>query len=153
MSNGSPKDVHLDSTAAASPEAIARTDAELAELARLLYVGVTRACDYLVFATRSPAPAWLQILAHADGSPVFSLPATEGQQTVRVEGEDFSFAVERFRRLQRPFEPRDFDLVLWAAGYSALPYLDDDPTLSINDWSQWNRAFNGNFLGYAAARS
>jgi hypothetical protein len=47
------------------------------------------------------------------------------------------------------FEPRDFDLVLWAAGYSAVPYLEDGPTLSLTDWNQWNRAFNGNFLGYA----
>jgi hypothetical protein len=47
------------------------------------------------------------------------------------------------------FEPRDFDLVLWAAGHSAVPYLEDGPTLSLTDWDQWNRAFNGNFLGYA----
>jgi hypothetical protein len=47
------------------------------------------------------------------------------------------------------FEPRDFDLVLWAAGYSAVPYLEDGPTLSLTDWNQWNRAINGNFLGYA----
>jgi ATP-dependent helicase/nuclease subunit A len=37
------KNLHLDRTAAASPEATARTEAELAELVRLLYVGVTRA--------------------------------------------------------------------------------------------------------------
>jgi len=47
------------------------------------------------------------------------------------------------------FEPRDFDLVLWAAGYSTVPYLEDGPTLSVSDWDQWNQAFNGNFLGYA----
>jgi hypothetical protein len=47
------------------------------------------------------------------------------------------------------FEPRDFDLVLWVAGYSAVPYLEDGPTLSLSDWTQWNHAFNGNFLGYA----
>jgi len=39
--------------------------------------------------------------------------------------------------------------VLWAAGHSAVPYLEDGPTLSLTDWNQWNRAFNGNFLGYA----
>jgi hypothetical protein len=52
-----------------------------------------------------------------------------------------------FRRVF--FEPRDFDLVLWVAGYSAVPYLEDGPTLSLSDWTQWNHAFNGNFLGYA----
>ena len=47
------------------------------------------------------------------------------------------------------FEPRDFDLVLWAAGYSGVPYLEDGPTLSLSDWNEWNRGFNGNFLAYA----
>ena len=90
------KNVHLDRTAAASPEAIARTEAELAELVRLLYVGVTRARDYLVFASRSCiAPDWLEILADADGTPILTLPTTEGQGTVRVEGEQFAFTVER----------------------------------------------------------
>ena len=45
------------------------------------------------------------------------------------------------------FEPRDFDLVLWVAGIGVAPYLEDGPTLSLTDWNQWNRAFNGNFLG------
>jgi hypothetical protein len=52
--------------------------------------------------------------------------------------------------LKRVFlEPHDFDLVLWIAGYSAVPYLEDGPTLSMSEWNQWNQAFNGNFLGYA----
>jgi hypothetical protein len=53
-----------------------------------------------------------------------------------------------FRRVF--FEPRDFDLVLWAAGYSVVPYLEDGPTLSLSDWNQWNRALNGNFLGWGS---
>jgi hypothetical protein len=46
-------------------------------------------------------------------------------------------------------EPREFDLVLWATGYAAVPYLEDGPTLSTTEWRAWNRAFHENFLGYA----
>ena len=28
---------------------------------------------------------------------------------------------------------------------ASVPYLEDGPTLSMSDWSQWNRAFDGNF--------
>ena len=46
-------------------------------------------------------------------------------------------------------EPRDFDLVLWAAGQAAAPYLETGPILSWADWRKWNVAFHDNFLGYA----
>ena len=47
------------------------------------------------------------------------------------------------------FEPRDFDLVLWVAGIGAAPYLEDGEVLGGSDWSELNRIFRGNFLGYA----
>ena len=47
------------------------------------------------------------------------------------------------------FEPRDFDLVLWAAGIGVAPYLEDGEVLGATEWSRLNRAFGGNFLGYA----
>jgi ATP-dependent exoDNAse (exonuclease V) beta subunit len=89
------KDVHLDATASASPQAQARTEAELAELVRLLYVGMTRARDYLVFATRpSASSAWIDILTRADGTPVLTLPATDGETQVNVDGEAFTMVVQ-----------------------------------------------------------
>ncbi|MFO0991603.1 MAG: UvrD-helicase domain-containing protein [Hyphomicrobiales bacterium] len=89
------KDVHLDATASASPQAQARTEAELAELVRLLYVGITRARDYLVFATRPAAQsAWLDILTRADGTPVLTLPASDGETQVHVDGEAFTMVVQ-----------------------------------------------------------
>jgi ATP-dependent helicase/nuclease subunit A len=89
------KDVHLDATASASPQARARTEAELAELVRLLYVGMTRARDYLVFATRpSAASSWIDILTRADGTPVLTLPATDGETEVNVDGETFAMVVQ-----------------------------------------------------------
>ena len=45
--------------------------------------------------------------------------------------------------------PRHFDLVLWLTGHAALPYLKEGPTLSRQDWGQWERIFGGNFLAYA----
>jgi hypothetical protein len=47
------------------------------------------------------------------------------------------------------FEPRAFDLVLWASGQAAAPYLEAGPILSETEWTNWQRAFNGNFPGYA----
>jgi hypothetical protein len=47
------------------------------------------------------------------------------------------------------FEPRPFDLVLWATGQAAAPYLEPGPVLPGEAWSDWQRAFNDNFLGYA----
>jgi hypothetical protein len=53
--------------------------------------------------------------------------------------------------LRRAFEePRTFDLVGWVAGYAAAPYLRAGPTVSGATLAQWQRAFGGNFLGFAA---
>ena len=89
------KDVHLDATASASPQAQARAEAELAELVRLLYVGMSRARDYLVFATRpSASSAWIDILTRTDGSPVLTLPTTDGENQVKVGGDTFTMLVQ-----------------------------------------------------------
>ena len=47
------------------------------------------------------------------------------------------------------FEPRPFDLVLWATGHAAAPYLEPGPVLSRAEWGDWQRAFNGEFPAYA----
>jgi ATP-dependent exoDNAse (exonuclease V) beta subunit len=92
---GQEKDVHLDATASASPQARVRAEAELAELVRLLYVGMTRARDYLVFATRpSVSSAWIDILTHANGTPVLTMPVTDGEAQVNVDGEAFTMVVQ-----------------------------------------------------------
>lgn len=46
-------------------------------------------------------------------------------------------------------EPRPFDLVLWATGHGALPYLKDGPQISQASWDRWQAIFAGQFLTYA----
>ena len=53
--------------------------------------------------------------------------------------------------LRRVFEqPGPFDLVLWATGHAAAPYLEDGPMISSATWELWQRVFQGDFLSYVA---
>ncbi|MGA2128161.1 MAG: hypothetical protein ABSG76_18660 [Xanthobacteraceae bacterium] len=47
-------------------------------------------------------------------------------------------------------EPRTFDLVLWATGHAAAPYLEDGPMIKADTWRLWQRVFQGDFLSFAA---
>ena len=48
--------------------------------------------------------------------------------------------------LRRVFEdPQPFDLVLWITGPAALPYLEDGPTTSTDDWARITDSFGGGF--------
>ncbi len=69
------KDVHLDETAAASPEGAAALEAARREALRLLYVGATRARDYLVLVDPGRDLAWLDELRDAEGQPHVRLEA------------------------------------------------------------------------------
>lgn len=46
-------------------------------------------------------------------------------------------------------EPKDFDLVLWIQGSGAVPYLEKGENTSPETWAQFQRAFEGNFIGMA----
>lgn len=46
-------------------------------------------------------------------------------------------------------EPRKFDLVLWVQGAAAKPYLERGTMTEKKFWRRMNRAFRGNFLGFA----
>ncbi len=53
--------------------------------------------------------------------------------------------------LRRVFdEPAPFDLVLWATGHAALPYLEDGPVIPAESWQVWQSVFDGDFLLFAA---
>jgi hypothetical protein len=46
-------------------------------------------------------------------------------------------------------QPRNFDAVLWLQGSAAIPYLEEGKITSEEFWTRLNRAFRGNFLGFA----
>jgi len=46
-------------------------------------------------------------------------------------------------------EPREFDLVLWAQGSAAAPYLERGPMTKPEFWRRLMRTFRGNFIGFA----
>ena len=46
-------------------------------------------------------------------------------------------------------QPKDFDLVLWIQGSGAVPYLEKGETTSPETWAEFQRAFEGNFIGMA----
>jgi ATP-dependent exoDNAse (exonuclease V) beta subunit len=64
------KDVGLDAAAAASPQGAAALAAERLERVRLLYVGTTRARDYLIFALTGQSTPWLDELCDDAGRPI-----------------------------------------------------------------------------------
>ncbi|MCU0880980.1 MAG: hypothetical protein MUF06_24695 [Pirellulaceae bacterium] len=52
--------------------------------------------------------------------------------------------------LQKVFlEPREFDLVLWAHGAAALPYVEQGPVTKPETWNRLQRMFGGQFVGFA----
>jgi hypothetical protein len=46
-------------------------------------------------------------------------------------------------------EPKDFDLVLWVQGSGAVPYLEKGENTSRQTWDEFQRVFEGNFIGMA----
>ena len=52
--------------------------------------------------------------------------------------------------LKRLFEEsRRTDIIGYAQGAAAVPWLEAGPTTSLDTWVQLTRLFGGNFLGYA----
>ncbi len=52
--------------------------------------------------------------------------------------------------LRRVFhEPRKLDLILWANGAAAIPYLEEGEVSKPSVWDRFNRIFRGNFIGFA----
>ena len=52
--------------------------------------------------------------------------------------------------LRKVFEqPQPFDLVLWLTGPAAMPFLDDGPILTGEEWGAVISGFEGSFGSYA----
>jgi ATP-dependent exoDNAse (exonuclease V) beta subunit len=71
------KDVGLDAAASASPEGARALATERLERTRLLYVGITRARDHLIFAVTGKSPLWLNELCDTTGAPLVRCTADE----------------------------------------------------------------------------
>ncbi len=70
----------------------------------------------------------------------------EGKKLVR----HWRVAGEQGINLKRVFEePSRFDLVLWAHGAAAIPYLEEGPTVSQETGNMLTRVFSGDFLMFA----
>ncbi|MBY0546116.1 MAG: UvrD-helicase domain-containing protein [Candidatus Obscuribacterales bacterium] len=87
--------VHLDATAASSSEMARANKRRTAELIRLLYVGMTRARDYLYFAARAQRSdtGWLDMLKDSENKQLLSIQKEQGTQTLLVNGKEHKFEV------------------------------------------------------------
>jgi hypothetical protein len=77
--------------------------------------------------------AWYQVLDEADA-------ALDGKKLVP------HWRFQQGFNLRRVFEePQPFDFVLWVTGPAALPYLEDGPVSTPEEWSRLLEAFDGSF--------
>jgi hypothetical protein len=77
--------------------------------------------------------AWYQVLDEAEA-------VLDGDKLVP------HWRFEQGINLRRVFEePQPFDLVLWVTGPAALPYLEDGPVTTTEDWSRMTEVFGGRF--------
>lgn len=77
--------------------------------------------------------AWMQVLDEADA-------ILDGEKLVP------HWRFQQGFNLRRVFEePQDFDLVLWMTGPAALPYLEEGPVSTPEEWAHMIEAFEGSF--------
>jgi ATP-dependent helicase/nuclease subunit A len=83
------KDIPLAAAAVASEIGIAAQKQAVEEDVRLLYVGMTRARDYMVLATPEKGAPWLDVLNAGKAEAHVVLP-TQPDMPVRIGGQDFA---------------------------------------------------------------
>ncbi len=124
------KDVFLDSAVANCPERLAALRRAREEAIRLLYVGMTRARDYLIFASRANSErcAWLDMIVDLDGDAILQFPEQEGFHQVKVNSGSHNVMVEKLRieEMEASVKPHQVDRALISTGSSLsiehLPY-------------------------------
>ena len=97
------KGVGLDHAIAACQERNQVSWQEKKEMMRLLYVGMTRARDYLFLTAREKnkdATAWLDGLVDRDGQRLVSLPKQAGAIPLEIAGKTFTVQVSSFQSLE-----------------------------------------------------
>jgi ATP-dependent exoDNAse (exonuclease V) beta subunit len=99
----------VDEAVKKSPEYKEVLGLELKEAIRLLYVGMTRARDYLFFAVGVKDKGndkgknltnWLDLLKDKDENKLLSLPQAVGPQSLSIGNESFDIMVEQFYPIQ-----------------------------------------------------
>ncbi|MCF8281430.1 MAG: UvrD-helicase domain-containing protein, partial [Bacteroidales bacterium] len=78
----------------ASPEKVQKKMAALAEEVRLMYVGLTRARDYLVFPTREKQPIWLNRVCHNGQEEQPALDGNSNESYWEWEGKTLLMSTE-----------------------------------------------------------
>ena len=89
----SAKDVHIDATVLGTKEQLSATQREHAEAVRLLYVGATRARDYLVLAPRHSdkrglQTGWPDRLVGTDGLPLLDFLRAESDNLLVADNHE-----------------------------------------------------------------
>ncbi len=135
---------------------------------------LTRAREHLLEMVRSSRRCWHHALAETDDDREWIPNARQTSLTPLTVNEDRVAAWKRFLdeaeavlrgqkllphwrvkdsrgiNLKRVFEePRTFDLVLWAHGAAAVPYLEEGPLVTRETANSLNGAFQGRFLAFA----
>jgi ATP-dependent helicase/nuclease subunit A len=99
--------VGLDEAIGKSQERKAALLKEKKELVRLLYMGMTRARDYLVFAAREgkrSSTAWLDSLKGGNDSSILSLPLGAATNAIKVGRQSFEVHTSAFQPLETPWQ-------------------------------------------------
>ncbi len=86
--------------------------------------------------TEDQVAAWLSVLDQAEA-------VLDGRLLVPHWRFNLGINVERVFT-----EPTTFDLVMWITGPSALPYLENGPIMTGEDWNDMGDAFDGSFATY-----
>ena len=105
--------VHIDASVLETEEHRQAVRREHAEAVRLLYVGMTRARDYLVLAPRQKADggdlglSWLNMLFDADGRRVLEFSLWESDLAVTAGGERFPVRFSEVTPVDRELKTRE----------------------------------------------
>ena len=106
------KGVHIDASVTGTAEHGRAAHREHAESTRLLYVGMTRARDYLVLAAREPAKTglqlqWLDRLVDRDAKPIVDVSRLDFGGVLRVAGTDVPVRFRQASAGETPMLARD----------------------------------------------
>ena len=121
------KGVGLDESVQSTQEYKEVALQEQKESMRLLYVGMTRARDYLVFAVGvdtkgNNSTQWLDLLKDKEEKKIVKLPLDEGHQVISIGGEPFDVRLQKFEPFQQKVEKQDKETYTTPASHLNIEY-------------------------------